>query len=170
MAESNPLQPKYLLAWALDHHPGGDGTPICAHLVAPTLIRRSMVGSDANHVLSYADIIADYTGHRLIFFSQLSAALSDNNQTWEGLDVDWEHALRDLAKPGIPGYDFGLYYRDWIIARGGARQMILVANDGSRDSIDVRAEQDVLRGKLTPMAYKDWPDFIGPSLRAGQGR
>src|SRR6478609_6027392 len=30
--------------------------------------------------------------------------------------------------------------------------------------LDVRAEQDVLRGKLVPMIYGDWPGFIGPSL------
>ncbi len=163
MADPNPRAPLFFLAWALDAHPGGDGVEISAHLVAPTLIRPEFLDDDARAVLVVAGGLVRSTGHRLVFFSELTAALAADGESWETREVDWAQALRTLSGPGVPGFDFGLYHRDWLAVVGGSRYVTVLDGD-DQVTLDVAAERDRLREVLTPLLYQQWDTFISPHL------
>ena len=136
------------------------GTGEAAVAVAPSCFQDAELTPETAQVVDLCQTLARGQGHRVVFISDISAALGEVDATWDELDTDWETVMDELLDqqvicryltitdrahallcwPGVPGFQ-----------AGGVRLTV--------------AEREQVRAMLTDHLAAEWPPYAAAILR-----
>ena len=123
--------PGYWLGSGLEWPGGHDGWAEAAVAVAPGMIPRSQLSSDACQVLGCADLYAARHGLRVVFFSDLTRVFTTAGTSWAELGVDWEAALAEFCDGPHPAMYLTISYRAYLHICDSAAHMIIYGSCGA---------------------------------------
>jgi hypothetical protein len=149
--------PPYWLVWGLQW-PGARDAAEAAAAIAPAMIPRDILGSDAYQVLGCADLYARKHGHRVIFFSDLTSMFAAAGTSWSQLGVDWERALQELRSGPFPLMFLTISEHAYAVICDPARSAIPVvtaARPGVADD-----ERELVRQAIARQLAPDWPKYV----------
>lgn len=160
-------RPPYWLVSALPW-PGGDLAE-GAIAVAPPVIPREGLPGHAWQILASADVYAKARRSRVIFFSDLTRALTRDGTSWAALGIDWEHGLRDIEDGRLPALILTVTERACAFICNPAVSVRLYSATGdTAETGDY--ERDLVRDAITRQLAADWPPFMRRVIGAAQPR
>jgi hypothetical protein len=155
------LHPAYWLVLALPW-PGGDfAEGVLA--IAPSMIPREprdVLDDDAFQILAMADRYAKRSKKSVIFFSELTRALTRSGMTWADHGIDWESGLADLAQGKFPGLYLAVSERAYMV----------ICNAEARRIPAVERDRDLVRASIAGTLDEDWPPYIRGVIDAADAR
>jgi hypothetical protein len=160
------LQPDYWLVSGLEWH-GNGGMAEAAVAIAPGLIPREVFSSDAAQVLRHADDYADRHPVRVVFFSDLTRALTLARTSWPELGIDWEAARAELLSGPYPALYLTVSERAYVLLCSAAVTVNVVSQKGVQPGNE---ERELVRQALTVRLSADWPGYIRDLLSSGRLR
>ncbi|HSA52061.1 MAG TPA: hypothetical protein VLH10_18395 [Yinghuangia sp.] len=162
------LQPEYWLVIGLAWPDGSAPTRDAAFAVAPPLIPRARVSSDARDILAVADAYQRALPGRVLLFSDLTRWLAGNDSNWAARGTDWEAAIDELTERNpAPGMYVRISQRAHIVICDATREgMTLHYADGGSERL--RPEERVLvREALADRLSEDWPRYVAELTDSG---
>jgi hypothetical protein len=161
------IHPPYWLVSALPW-PGGDLAE-GAIAFSPSMIPRNGLSEDAWQILANADVYAKARKARVIFFSDLTRALTCGGTSWAALGIDWEHGLREIEDGHFPALILTVTERAYTFICNPAVSMRL--NSATDDTAETGGyERDLVRAAITRQLAADWPQFLRRVIEAAQPR
>lgn len=136
--------------------------------IAPGQVPLSALSRDARNVVQLSVALGRRSGHRTVFFSDMTALLHEDGQSWPGLGIDWERALRELQDVPLPALFLSLSHRAHVILCWSGRGNLTIRSPGcpSGEQIAV-AEREAVRAAITEMLVSDWAPYIEERLAVG---
>jgi hypothetical protein len=160
------LQPDCWLVSGLEWH-GNGGMAEAAVAIAPALIPRDVFSSDAAQVLRHADDYAERHPVRVVFFSDLTRALTLARTSWAELGIDWEAARDELQSGPYPAIYLTVSERAYALLCSAAVTVNVVSRKGIQPGNE---ERELVRQALTVRLSADWPGYIRDLLSSGRLR
>ncbi len=152
------LRPAYWLAWGLDvEWPDDAEAQECIAVVAPGMVPRDGLSFDAREILAGADVLARKRSERVVFFTDLTRSLTRNGQSWPGLGIDWETALRELKTGHFPV----------VFLETTARGYLTMCDPAPGQRVEDRR---LFRRELARQLEAGWPDYVRGLIEAGRLR
>jgi hypothetical protein len=155
------LHPPYWLVLALPW-PGGDfAEGVLA--IAPGMIPREppdALSDDAFQILAMADHYAERSKKPVIFFSELTRALTRSGMTWADHGIDFESGLADLAHGRFPGLYLAVSKRAYMV----------ICNSETRPAQADERDRDLVRASIAGKLDEDWPPFMRGVIDAADAR
>jgi hypothetical protein len=149
--------PSYWLVWGLQW-PSDCDVAEAAAAIAPHLIPRDIMGSDAYQILGCADLYARKHGHRVIFFSDLTSMFAAAGTSWSQLGVDWERALQELRSGLFPLMFLTISEHAYALICDPARSanpVVTAARPGVAGD-----ERELVRQTAARQLAADWPGYV----------
>jgi hypothetical protein len=160
------LRPGYWLVSGLEWS-GNAGMAEAAVAIAPSMIPRSVLSRDGAQVLRRADQYAEEHAVRVVFFSDLTRALTLAGTSWAELGIDWESALGDLQDGPYPALYLTVSERAYVLLCSAAVTVNVVSRKGVQPGND---ERELVRQALTDRLSADWPPYIQDLISSGHLR
>lgn len=160
------LQPDYWLVSGLEWH--GDG-PVAeaAIAIAPGMIPRGVLSRDSDQVLTHADRYAKQEAVRVVFFADLTRALTLARTSWAELGIDWETALGDLLTGPYPSMYLTISEHAHGLLCSSAVTINVISGKGVQPGNE---ERELVRQALAERLSADWPSYIRDLLSSGRLR
>jgi hypothetical protein len=130
---------------------GADGQPV-------------PVSRNLEAVLFAARVVADRTGARAVFLSDVTLWLADRGQNWENLGVDWAAALAEIEQSC--GMYVSVSETAHAIICSAARVLTIHSPSGARAVTDT--ERRLVKEQLAARLAADWPGYIARILANAQ--
>lgn len=150
-ADDELLHPAYWLVIALPW-PGGDvAEGVLA--IAPGMIPREprdALGDDAFQLLAMADRYAQGSRKSVIFFSDLTRAMTRAGATWAEHGIDWESGLDELERGRNPGLYLAI----------SASAYTVICNPDARPTQTSGRDRDLVRASIGGKLSEVWPPFM----------
>lgn len=153
-ADQELLHPAYWLVFGLPW-PGGDmAEGVLA--VAPGMISREVLGDDAFQVLAAADAHARGRGKIVVFFSELTRALTRAGMTWAQHGIDWERGLAELERGHFPALRLAISERAYMV----------ICDSTARSGLAAGRDRDLVRASITEKLGQEWAPYMRGVLDA----
>ncbi len=154
-------RPSYWLVTGLDW-PGGELAE-AAHAIAPMLVPRDALSSDAVQVLGCADLYARSHGMRVVFFSDLTRMFAQAGRSWESMGVDWQRGLEILQNGPFPGLLLTVSERAYLLICDPSAQPAISSPGDPPDG-----ERELARQAIERRLDADWPPYMDRLVAAGR--
>lgn len=161
------LHPAYWLVHGLPWQ-GDRGVAEAVVAIAPEMISRETLSSDAFQILGCADLYARKHGSRVVFFSDLTRMFTTAGTSWAQLGVDWESALRELEKGPFPRLFLTISERVHLFICNPATDTLLTVPGGAQEAAE--AERRLVRQAITSKLATDWPSYMQQIINVGRSR
>lgn len=126
--------------------------------IAPEILHRPRMSSDARMLLAAADAYHDAHPHqRVVYLAAVTRWLFLKDVTWRDLDVDFSSALIDLDRYSPALLIAVSEIAVAVVANAALHRTILVV--GERDPIPKNVDEDV-RAAILEALERDWPEYI----------
>jgi len=155
------LAPAYWLVAGLDR-PGGPGLGEAAWAIAPDLVPRDTLSSDAYQVLGCAHLYAGKHSARVVFFSDLTRMFATAGTSWVSLGVDWRSALAELQN--------GPYPSMFLTVTEQAQLLICDPTSWSTGCArkPAQPERELVRQAVADKLIADWSGYMGRIIESGR--
>jgi hypothetical protein len=141
-----------------------------AMAIAPAQIPLTLLSQAGRDVVQLSVAIGRRLGHRVVFFSDLTAALDERGQSWASLGIDWAGALQELQDAPVLGLFLSVSRRAHLIMCSSSRSRLVVHSPaGPPEEIDA-SERDAVRAAITDTLVADWRPYAESRLAAGAVR
>jgi hypothetical protein len=155
------LAPAYWLVAGLEW-PAGTGPSEAAWAIAPDLIPRDTLSSNAYQVLGCAHLYAGKHSARVVFFSDLTRMFATAGTSWASLGVDWQAALTELQSGPYPAMFLTITER--------AHRLICDPTSWSTGCAQepARPERELVRQAVADKLAADWSGYMGRIIESGR--
>lgn len=128
--------------------------------LVPAIIPRAGLSGDARDILNVADVYAQCTPVRAVFFSDLTLWLDRHGSTWSSRGTDWEAGQHELVDGGsTPALYFALDQVGYAILCDASREGVTLHYPDRTERVTPMRRQD-LRTALENELVTQWPDYI----------
>jgi hypothetical protein len=155
-------RPSYWLVWGLEW-PGDCDAAEAVAATAPDMIPRDALGADAYEVLGCADLYACKHGHRVVFFSDLTAMFAGASTSWSEIGVDWVNALLELCNSLFPLMFLTISKRAYSVICNPSRSTTAAV---SAERTPVADERELARQVVARQLAADWPPYVRSLVEA----
>lgn len=155
------LAPAYWLVAGLEWS-GGPGLGEAAWAIAPDLVPRDALSSDAYQVLGCAHLYAGKHSARVVFFSDLTRMLATAGTSWASLGVDWQAALSELQNGPYPAMFLTVTERAHLLICDPTSWTTGCAQEPARP------ERELVRQSVADELAADWSGYMGRIIESGQ--
>ncbi len=160
--------PAYWLVSGLEW-PGSDPAwAEAAVAISPGIIMRDGLSPGIREILARADRCAARHDMRVVFFSDLTRALTAAGTSWASLGVDWEAALAELRCGAHPLMFLTISARAHLHLCDSSARLIIYGPGGAEQAS--AGERDLVRQTIASRLAADWPPYIRGLLGAGSLR
>lgn len=140
----------------------------CAMAIAPAQAPLTLLGQDARNVVQLSVALGRRTGRRTVFFTDLTAYLDEQGQSWAGMGIDWESALQEMQGAPQAALFLSLSHRAHrILCWSGRGRLVMHSLDYPAGEEIAVAEREAVRAAITDMLVSDWPPYIEGRIAAG---
>jgi hypothetical protein len=157
------FKPEYWLVSALEWQ-GDAPAAEAAVAVAPRLILRDTVSTDAYQVLGCADLYARKHGLRVVFFSDLTRMFNEAGTSWRQLGVDWASALRELTDGQFPA----MYLMFSVGAHLAICSPFGPEQSAARAVATADYERELVRNAVAARLARDWSAYMRSAAAVGR--
>ncbi|MER7130970.1 hypothetical protein [Streptosporangium saharense] len=163
-------EPAYWLVFALPwpESQGDAAMAEAAYVVAPPLVPRNQVSENAEGVFAVAHFhVKENPGRRTIWFSDLTRWLAGRDNSWQGLEVDWEAALREIHELPTFGMFLKVSRRGYLFLLDGSPEGATVTYPGGERERLTAREREAVRADFEAKITRDWANYIGEMAARG---
>lgn len=162
------MNPAYWLVSGLEWPEDHDAWAEAAVAVAPGIIMRDRLSRDSRQILARADTYAAGHGIAVVFFSDLTRALTAAGASWPSLGVDWEAALAEMRGGPHPLMFLTISGRAHLHVCNSAARLAIHGPGGAEEAS--AEERNLVRQAIAGRLAADWPPYIRGLLAAGRLR
>lgn len=169
MDVSSVANPQMWLVFGTDWAGGRDDLfGEAAMAVVPSQMPLSLLSRAGRDVVQLSVAVGRQLGHRAVFFTDLTAALDEQGQSWAGLGLDWEAALQELQDAPVLGLHLSVSRRAHsILCWSGRGRLVMHSPDDPAGEEIAVAEREAVRAAITDALVRDWPPYVAERVAAG---
>jgi hypothetical protein len=165
------MHPPYWLVYAMDWPNDESDSPMAeaAFAFAPHSVTKQMQ-KHVRDVVGFTTVYAhEHPGQRVIWFTDVTRWLTEQEQSWSTLGVDWERALAEIPTLPVLGLMMTVNRRAYQHLVTAAAKATVHYLDGSSEVLTDHERKAVHRA-FEEKLDADWPPYIGRMLADGKLR